>query len=68
MKSVNSLPRGENGEKLFEKTEEEIGEVADNSWQATIDLLKVFISRLIDNGERRRASAQQPFSIFITMI
>lgn len=62
-KSVNSLPWGKNGEKWFQKPGE-IGKVVDNSWQTTIDLLKIFISRLIDNGERRRASALQPFFHF----
>ena len=44
-----------------------IERAVDNSWQRTMHLSKVFISRLMDGVERRRGSARQPFSIFISV-
>lgn len=53
----------------FSKDERKwIERVVDNSWQRTMHLSKVFISRLMDGVERRRGSARQPFSIFISVI
>lgn len=45
-----------------------MGSVVDNSWQTAMPFLKVFISRLMDDGEVWKGSALQPFSIFISII
>lgn len=54
--------------RFLKDREKEIGKVVDNSWPTAMHHRKVFISRLMDDGEVWRGSVRQPFSIFISVI